>query len=428
MPKFKAAHVTNRRALIAFTSVLVGVMILIALLVIYLQRQQLLHRAQEELQTEILLLGELATDALLQSDYDAVEGLVRSWLARHDYLIALKAVMPNGFVLAEVRRPGNGHPMEVTQEVQFEGRKLMTLYAVGDFSTVETGIASIVLRVAGLAVVVVALLGLMLWWTLRRTALLPLEQALDDSAQKERELLERTVELETAIQELESFSYSISHDLRGPLRAIDGFSHALIEDYGQVLNDTARDYIHRSRSAAQRMGVLIDDLLALSRMARRELVVEEVDLSKLAHETIERLKQAEPGRQVFVEVTEGMRVSGDPGLLSVVLENLLGNAWKYTSRKDPAHIGFGPVLQDGQTAYCVRDDGVGFDMTYADRLFLPFQRLHSAKEYAGTGIGLATVARIIQRHDGRVWGEGAAGKGAMFCFTLGAKRTEASKG
>jgi PAS domain S-box-containing protein len=247
-------------------------------------------------------------------------------------------------------------------------------------------------------------------------------QAERDLARLNRELeqrvLERTSELEASNRELEAFSYSVSHDLRAPLRALDGFSLALLEDYNDALDETAQDYLARVRAASQRMGLLIDDLLTLSRVTRRDMVREPVDLTELARDVIADLRESSPGRQVEVTMPDEMRAAGDPALLRVVVQNLLANAWKFTGRREVAHIEFGEEDADGVPAYFVRDDGAGFDQSYADKLFTPFQRLHSADEFPGTGVGLATAERIIHRHGGTMWARGAVDSGATFFFTL----------
>jgi signal transduction histidine kinase len=235
----------------------------------------------------------------------------------------------------------------------------------------------------------------------------------------EEDLRRTSSALASANRELESFSYSVSHDLRAPLRGIDGFARALEEDYGDRLEGDGRRYLGRIRAGAARMGQIIDDLLLLSRVARSELRRERVDLGALALEVYAALRTAEPARDVRLFVGEGLLAEGDSRLLRIALENLLGNAWKYTSRKERAHLEFAARAQDGQTVYHVRDDGAGFDMAYADKLFGAFQRLHSASEFPGSGIGLATVARIVHRHGGRVWAKGEPGQGATFFFTLG---------
>ena len=242
----------------------------------------------------------------------------------------------------------------------------------------------------------------------------------------EERVAERTAALAAVNKELEAFAYSVSHDLRAPLRSLDGFSQALLEDYAGRLDATAQDYLRRVRAGSQRMGRLIDDILKLSRLTRAEMQWERIDLSALAHEIATELHQTQPERQVDLIITEGVAVNGDARLLRVVLENLLGNAWKFTIRQACARIEFGYTEVGGEPVCFVRDNGAGFDVAYADRLFGAFQRLHSATEFEGTGIGLATVQRIIHRHGGRVWAEGVVNQGATFYFTLAAEGEEAA--
>lgn len=246
------------------------------------------------------------------------------------------------------------------------------------------------------------------------------EEAIHElNVELERRVLERTAQLEAANRELEAFSYSVSHDLRAPLRSIDGFSKALLEDYLPKLGDEGKDFLHRIRNASQRMGELIDDLLALSRVTRSEMARVPVDLSMIAGKITEELRRAEPQRMLEIAITSGMVANADPNLMRVLLENLLDNAWKFTSRRELAKIELGMAEKDGQKVYFVRDNGAGFNMAYADKLFGAFQRLHSAQEFAGTGIGLATVNRIVLRHGGRVWAEGEVDVGATVFFVLG---------
>jgi PAS domain S-box-containing protein len=232
----------------------------------------------------------------------------------------------------------------------------------------------------------------------------------------ERRVLERTAELAAANKELEAFAYSVSHDLRAPLRSMDGFSQALLEDYDERLDDQGRDYLRRIRAATQRMGRLIDDLLRLSRVSRSELSREPVDLSALARTIAGEFRSALPGREIKLSVQDGLAAAGDPRLIRTVLENLLGNAWKFSAGRNPAVIEVGLARDVGEPAFFVRDNGVGFDMAYAGKLFAPFQRLHAA--YEGTGIGLSIVQRIVHRHGGRVWARGTPERGATFYFTL----------
>jgi light-regulated signal transduction histidine kinase (bacteriophytochrome) len=238
-------------------------------------------------------------------------------------------------------------------------------------------------------------------------------------AELEQRVIERTAQLKAANKEMESFAYSVSHDLRAPLRSIDGFSLALLEDYKDKLDDEGKDYLKRVRAATQRMAQLIDDMLKLSRITRSDLTYEMVNLSNLVVSVADELRSAEPERQVEFVIKKGLKTKGDLRLLRVVLDNLLGNAWKFTGGHAEARIEFGVSDVEGKTAYFVRDDGAGFDMKYADKLFTTFQRLHSEKEFPGTGVGLALVQHIIHRHGGTVWAEGAVEQGATFWFTIG---------
>jgi PAS domain S-box-containing protein len=228
----------------------------------------------------------------------------------------------------------------------------------------------------------------------------------------------RTAQLRASNEELQALSSSVSHDLRAPLRAMTGFSRILLEDYGERLDEAGQDYLRRVQEAGERMSMMIDDLLDLSRLMRREMRLEEVDLSALARDVAEHLRRVDPQRRARFAVAEGISVSGDAELLRVVVENLLENAWKFTSKKTEALIEFGAVGEGGGPVYYVRDNGVGFDEAYADKLLAPFQRLHGEGEFEGTGLGLSTVARIVRRHGGSLWAEGEVGRGATFFFTL----------
>lgn len=237
-------------------------------------------------------------------------------------------------------------------------------------------------------------------------------QRLNDS------LRTRSDELEVINQELEAFSYSVSHDLRAPLRALDGFSKTLVRDYQSVLDERGCDRLDRIRAAAQRMSSLIDDLLNLSRVSRSVLQVTRVDLSRIASDVVQELASLEPDRTVKVTIHPEMQLFADPQLMRVVLANLVGNAWKFTSRQPDADIEIGSLLQDEATVFFVRDNGAGFDMQFADKLFGAFQRLHSDREFSGTGIGLATVQRVIHKHGGRIWAESRPEEGATFYFQI----------
>lgn len=228
----------------------------------------------------------------------------------------------------------------------------------------------------------------------------------------------RTAQLEAVNKELEAFAYSVSHDLRAPLRAVEGFSRALTENYEAVLDKQGKDYLNKVSGEAGRMNRLIQDLLNLSRITRTEMRFQTVDLTGLTLDIVDMLQQGEPSRRVAVAIAEDLRTHGDPNLLRQLFENLLGNAWKFTGRREDAEIEVGSFKREGHDVYFVRDNGAGFNMEYADKLFVPFQRLHGTAEFSGTGVGLSTVQRIVTRHGGRVWAEGTEGRGAAFFFTI----------
>ncbi|HLP08610.1 MAG TPA: response regulator [Opitutaceae bacterium] len=242
------------------------------------------------------------------------------------------------------------------------------------------------------------------------------------NSELEERVRRRTAQLESANRELESFSYSVSHDLRAPLRSIDGFSQILEEDCRGKLDDEGKANLARIRSATQRMGELIDDMLQLSRNALKEMHFTSVDLSALARVVLSELQKTQPERRVELVIAPDLVAAADVGLMRVVLENLLGNAWKFTGKQADPRIEFGKMVRDGAPVFFVRDNGSGFEMTYAHKLFGAFQRLHSSAEFSGTGVGLASVKRIIQRHGGEVWAEGEVNRGATFYFSLPSAR------
>jgi len=250
------------------------------------------------------------------------------------------------------------------------------------------------------------------------------------NAELESRVQQRTTELQATNAEPETFCYSVSHDLRAPLRSIDGFSQALLEDFPKDVPEEAQRYLGRIRTSIQRMGQLIEDLLTLSKVSRGELARRDVDVGEIARQVSGELQGREPGRKVEVSVWDGMQANADPRLLRAALENLIGNAWKFSAKAEHARVEVGSLRDGDEVTFFVRDNGAGFDMRYANKLFGAFQRLHSANEYQGTGIGLATVQRIVHRHGGRIWADAKPGKGAVFFFTLApgkAPATQASK-
>ncbi len=240
------------------------------------------------------------------------------------------------------------------------------------------------------------------------------------NAQRNAELLEkRAAELEDLNKELEAFAYTISHDLRAPLRVIDGFSHALLQDLAGTLEGENLENLNRIRRSTQKLSTLIEEILRLSRISRAEMRQDRVNLSTLVHELVAKLKQADSGRNIELVIQDGVECYGDPTLLGLAVNNLIENAWKYTKRQDKACIQFYSYLNKATRVYCVKDNGIGFDMRFAEKIFNVFHRLHSTDEYPGTGVGLAIAQRVIHRHSGRIWAEGVPNEGASFCFMVG---------
>jgi light-regulated signal transduction histidine kinase (bacteriophytochrome) len=237
----------------------------------------------------------------------------------------------------------------------------------------------------------------------------------------ERRVRQRTAQLENTNKELEAFAYSVSHDLRGPLRAIDGYGKILLEDYGSRLDEEGQDLLQRLRRSSQHMGQLIDDLLKLSRLTRQEMTLEKIDLGRLAVEVFRELDSVETEREIVFTVGNNLTANADDRLMRVALANLFSNAIKFTRKMPQAKIEFNAFIENGEKIFFIRDNGAGFDMRYAHKLFAAFERLHSTSEFEGNGIGLATVQRIINRHGGRLWAEGAINQGATFYFTVDSK-------
>jgi PAS domain S-box-containing protein len=248
--------------------------------------------------------------------------------------------------------------------------------------------------------------------------LLGISEDISDLKQAREQLARSQEEAQALNRELEAFSYSVAHDLRAPLRSMDGFSQAILDDYSDKLDDEGRKYLGYIRESAQHMAQLIDDILTLSRVSRSNVAIQKVDLSLLARRSLDRLQKSAPERSADITISEGLLADADPRLVGVLLDNLLGNAWKFTKNRPLTQVEVGQLQGEGQRTFFVRDNGAGFDMSYADKLFGPFQRLHSSREFEGTGIGLATVQRIINKHAGTIWAQSAVDQGATFFFTL----------
>jgi signal transduction histidine kinase len=352
-----------------------------------------------------------------QRRLDRLEPLVKKRLTTLEQSIALRRTNPfDTLHEAEVTREGAAVSDEIRQIVRDligEERSLLSeREARAATSATYAKSAQVIGTTVSLVIILLAFAGLRREIARRTTAMEELRAAVDTAV--------------AARKELEAFSYSVAHDLRAPLRTIDGFSQALLEDCGDKLDAQNREHLGRVRRAAARMAQVIDDLLALSRVTRSELRLAKVDLTALARSVATQLESAQPNRHTTFVIEEGLQAQADANLVRIALENLLGNAWKFTSKNPTAHIEFGAAPSIASHEYFVRDDGAGFDMAHAGKLFGVFQRLHTTDDFDGTGIGLATVQRIVERHGGRIWADSEVNRGATFHFTL--ESLESSRG
>ncbi|MFH7320459.1 ATP-binding protein [Desulfurivibrio sp. D14AmB] len=411
-PGHKREIFSYRRVIAAMLAVLLLILALVNFTLLKQQRRAHLAQTETQISYQLAAAAAFLTEPLLKYRFADVEEFLRLLFTTHEDVLLLEAHSPSGHLLSRFSREG-GSPFVISrrQEVLYQGRHLLTLSMQKDYAQTEAILIEMRNRLLAVSIMITAVLGLMLWVVFRRLAIEPLEQEISRRRRAEQEMAATN-------RELDAFAYSISHDLRAPLRGIDGFSLALQEDYEEKLDAEGKDYIRRIRSGCVRMGLLIDDMLQLSRLSRSEIKRGRVDLSALAGEITAELRKSAPERQVLFNIEPGVTVEADPVLLRAVLENLLSNAWKFTAKITTPEISFGRIMEDGEQICFVRDNGAGFDMTYADKLFTPFQRLHTVREFEGTGIGLATVQRIIHRHGGRIWAESQVNKGAVFYFTV----------
>jgi PAS domain S-box-containing protein len=381
-------------------------------------RAALLSSGLNDLNQAVARVRELA--AVVESSNDAIvtcdlDGRVRAWNAAAERLFGYSAAEMLGQPVEKIISEGaRSQVQEATERMHvLRVPPFETVLVARDGAPIEVSLSLSPVNDAHGKAAAVAMI------TRDISAAKRAEEKLKSlNASLERSVLERTAELEAANRELETFSYSVSHDLRAPLRSINGFSQALAEDYGARLDERGLDYLKRIRNGSGRMGELIEDLLKLSQVTRVGLHRRQVNLTALAEGVCAELHRHEPERQVSVKVASGLSAWGDEGLVRIALENLLANAWKFTARAARATIEVGQTEQNGLRVVFVRDNGAGFQPDQAHRLFGVFQRLHSVKEFPGTGVGLATVRRIISRHGGEIWAEGEPGKGATFYFTL----------
>jgi len=409
----------HKRIIYALMAVLFLFLLLMDVMVMTNQRAVMIRQHNNRTENELAILGQFITEALIKSDYITVEVFMANWAKHRDDIIEASITIDNGFVLAKYKsnKPstmGSQH----RHTINYATDRSATILLDTDLTQLNEQIQSLASKLVLASLLLVTILGFILWKVLKVIAITPLEQQIAERENTAQILREHAADLKAVNDELEAFSYSVSHDLRAPLRAIDGFSLALQEDYVDQLDETANNYLSRIRHGAQRMSTLIDEMLQLSRITRHGLRKEKIDLTQLVHDINDKYRGLESHRQVAVTIDKNMYCFGDKFLITQMIDNLISNAWKYTSRTPSATLHIGKELIDETDVFFVRDNGVGFDMKFSGKLFGVFQRLHSEKEFEGTGVGLATVRRIIQRHDGRIWADSEVGKGATFYFSF----------
>ena len=410
----------HRRTLIRFVLFLLSLLVIADVAVIMRGHATALDLTRHQIEEKLSLAGDFCVEAILKNDYVSVEQFLLAWANHHNEILKLKATTTNNFTLVDIQPEHESkHTLSVSHQASFQDQPILTIEVVEDLSTIYSAQWLNALWLIGLSIIIVTVFGFLLWNSLRRTAFLPLQHEIIERQKAEQNLIDRGHELEVSNEALEAFCYSVSHDLRAPLRGIHGFSTALAEDFNDKLDDTGKDYLKRICDGATKMSLLIDVLLDLSRVTRHELILKKINLSKVAAEILSNLQQQEPERKTEFTVQPGLFVNGDLHLLHVALTNLLGNAWKYSQQKPKTIISFYKVTSEkDRDVFCVSDNGAGFDMQYAEKLFEAFHRLHRQDEFEGTGIGLATVKRVINRHRGEIWAESKPGEGAQFYFSL----------
>jgi signal transduction histidine kinase len=380
----------------------------------------MVEEAEMHAEKEGQLVAQLLMGAILKNDYATVENFVSEWGMEHQDIGSLRITSPNEFVLADFQRDlSEKNYYTFRKQVNFQDRHIFSFEMKKNIGSVSERIQTYGLQLILISLLFIGGLGVLLWRTLRKTAIDPLQREIMEHQKTEQALQKSAHELQSHAQELESYSYSIAHDLRSPVRSVISFSQILKEDAAEKLDKSEHEVLDRVVAAGKYMAELIDDILSLSRITRNEMRYEAVDLEELAQRTIDRLRESEPERNVVFTIESGLQLRGDAKHLQILIENLFSNAWKYTSPREEAKIELRSKRNNHKTVIFVRDNGVGFDMKYADKVFLPFQRLHGGNEFEGTGIGLAIVQRIIDRHSGEVWVESVLDKGTTVFFTLG---------
>jgi len=417
----KLVYRTNQRAISVFILILMLFIIMIDYFVLSQHYTELQENVQQQAAEKVRLSGQFVHESILKDDWVSVEQFLLAWAKSEKNVIALQAFSPNGFSLVDYKKPSKANnTITVSENIKHLNKTLLKITLIEDISNINNTITASASKLILISLFVVSLLGYVLWRLLRRTAIIPLQQTIADQAVTQKALIERTKELELSNQELESYSYSIAHDLRTPLRSITSFSQILKEDARDKLNFEEKDYLDRVIKAGSSMSELIFDILELSKISRDKMKINYVDLSKVASEIIIYLKNTWPDKKFDITIQKDIYVRASESALRILMDNLLSNACKYSSQKKNPKVEFGiHNINNEIPVFYIKDNGIGFDMAYSEKIFLPFQRLHNKDEYEGSGIGMATAKRIVEKHHGNIWVESDEEKGTIFYFTLG---------
>lgn len=420
---------TNKKVVLVFVFILMLFITLIDFYVLSQQYTKLQDNVRQQAAEKLQLSGYLIHESILKEDLVSVEQFLLLWASSDNDVLKLQAVTPSGFLLVDYNKTSTlDNAITVTENIMNNSQSLLTLTLVEDISETSKTITDSAAKLLLISIIVVSLLGYVLWLYLRRTAIIPLQQTINDQIVTQNALVERTKELEMSNKELESYSYSIAHDLRTPLRSITSFSQILKEDASDRLNYEEKNYLDRIGKAGSYMSELIFDILELSKISREKMEISTVDLSKISNEIVIYLKNSWSEKVYDVKIQENIYVHGCESALRILMDNLLSNAFKYTSKIEKPVIEFGVEnISTNIPVFYIKDNGIGFDMAYASKVFLPFQRLHKNDEYEGTGIGMATAKRIVEKHYGNIWVESAEDNGAIIYFTLGEQKAIKSR-
>lgn len=405
----------TRRSIIGLIAVL-GIFVFIAdLLIITQVYQRNITQLEHSVQNEANIFANLVAENLNRGDYSAVESALLNWGAKSTHISSIDIVTDNGFELGSYRKPEHpAHWTQFSQTIRYGNDASATIHLTVDTSYIRNYVLSLSSQLIAFSLLLIALLG----YFLRRIALRPLNDEIEEHLRTEEQLEKNARGLKLAKNELEAYSYTLAHDLRTPLRAIISFTQIIKEDCAGKLDAEDMDHLERIHHAGQHMSALIDDLVQLSRISQTTVKPVDCDVSAISTALLEHLRQADPDREISCRVQPGMRAFGDPKLIEQLLGNLVDNAWKYTRKTASPSIEIGMRRQRGVKYFYVSDNGAGFDMQYVDKLFEPFQRLHTATEFEGTGIGLASVRRVVEMHNGNIRAEAAPGKGCTITFSL----------